>query len=53
MGIAVDTAIPDSAFHPDEMPFMVEPWILALDDIRHVVRVINIVAMRALVDILA
>ena len=53
MGVAIDTAIPNRAFQADEMPFMSVAWLLAFDNIRHVARIINIMAMGAFEDFLA
>ena len=53
MRVAVNATEPDRAFQSDEMPFMVETWLLAWDDVRHVVRIINIMAMAAFEDFLA
>ena len=53
MRVAIDAAIPNRAFQPDEMPFMGVAWLLAFDDIRHVARIINIMTMSAFEDFLA
>ena len=53
MRVAIDATIPNRAFQPDEMPFMSVAWFLAFDNIRHVARIINIMAMGAFEDFLA